>query len=52
MLMYKLSSPYTVSLQPPTVDISFGTQEGVGAYEVNSLCQMWPEEPVVTITIK
>jgi hypothetical protein len=52
MLVYKLTTPYTVSLIPPTLDIAFGTQEGVGAYEVNSLCQMWAEEPVVTITLK
>ena len=52
MLTYKLSTPYTVSLIPPTLDIAFGTQEGVGAYEVNSLCQLWAEEPVVTITLK
>ena len=52
MLVYKLSTPYTVALIPPIMDISFGTQEGVGAYEVNSLCQMWAEEPVVTITLK
>ena len=52
MLTYKLTTPYTVSLVPPIMDISFGTQEGVGAYEVNSLCQLWAEEPVVTITMK
>ena len=52
MLTYKLTNPYTVSLVPPTMDISFGTQEGVGVYEVNSLCQIWAEEPVVTITMK
>ena len=52
MLTYKLTTPYTVSLIPPTMDISFGTQEAAGAYEVNSLCQMWAEEPVVTITLK
>ena len=52
MLVYQLTSPYTVSLMSPTLDISFGTQEAAGAYEVNSLCQMWAEEPVVTITLK
>ncbi len=52
MLVYALTSPYTVSMQPPTIDIKFGTQEAAGAYEVNSLCQMWAEEPVVSITIK
>ena len=52
MLVYKLTTPYTVTLMPPVMDISFGTQEAAGAYEVNSLCQMWAEEPVVTITMK
>ena len=52
MLTYLLSTPYTVTLIPPTVDISFGTQEAISANEVNSLCQMWAEEPVVTITMK
>ena len=52
MLTYKLTTPYTVSLIPPTMDISFGTQEAAGAYEVNSLCQLWAEEPVVTITLR
>ena len=52
MLVYKLTSPYTVSMQPPTIDIKFGTQEALGVYEVNNLCQMWAEEPVVSITIK
>ena len=52
VLVYKLTSPYTVALISPTIDISFGTSAAVGAQEVNSLCQMWAEEPVVTITIK
>ena len=55
-LTYKLSTPYTVAMQPPTIDIGFGTQEGLGAYHVNDgsnnmFCNMWAEEPVVTITI-
>ena len=52
MLTYLLSTPYTVTLIPPTLDISFGTQEALSANEVNSLCQMWAEEPIVTITLK
>ncbi len=52
VLVYKLTTPYTVALIAPTIDISFGTSAAVGAQEVNSLCQMWAEEPVVTITIK
>ena len=52
VLVYELTSPYTVALISPTIDISFGTSAAVGAQEVNSLCQIWAEEPVVTITIK
>ena len=52
MLVYKLTTPYTVSLIPPILDISFGTQEAVGAYNVGNLCQMWAQEPVVTISLK
>jgi len=52
MLTYLLTTPYTVTLIPPTLDISFGTQKALSANEVNSLCQMWAEEPIVTITLK
>tara|TARA_Y100000590_G_C15574866_1_gene960038 strand:- start:32 stop:811 length:780 start_codon:yes stop_codon:yes gene_type:complete len=52
VLVYKLTTPYVVSLIPPVIDISFGTSASVSANEVNSLCQIWAEEPVVTITIK
>ena len=55
-LTYKLTNPFTVAMQPPTIDIGFGTQEGLGAYHVNDgsdnmFCNMWAEEPVVTIKI-
>jgi len=52
VMIYELSTPYTVTLIAPTIDISFGTTGAVGAYEVNNLCQMTAEEPLVTITIK
>tara|TARA_B100001996_G_scaffold67455_1_gene49107 strand:- start:617 stop:1399 length:783 start_codon:yes stop_codon:yes gene_type:complete len=57
MLVYELAAPYTVAMQPPTIDIGFGTQTALGAYQVddgggNNFCSMWAEEPVVTITIK
>ena len=52
VMIYELTTPYTVSLIPPVIDISFGTDNAVGAAEVNELCQMWAEEPLVTITIK
>ena len=52
VMIYELTSPYTVSLQPPTIDISFGTQEAIGASDVSSRCLMLAFEPVCTITIK
>ena len=51
-MIYALSTPYTVSLIPPTIDISFGTQEAIGASNVGSRCLMLAFEPVCTITIK
>ena len=52
IMIYKLTTPYTVSMQPPTVDISFGTQEAIRASDVSSRCLMLAFEPVCTITIK
>ena len=52
VMIYELTSPYTVSLQPPTIDISFGTQEAIGASNVGSRCLMLAFEPVCTVTIK
>ena len=52
VMIYALTSPYTVSLIPPTIDISFGTQEAIGASNVGSRCLMLAFEPVCTITIK
>ena len=62
-LVYELSSPYTVALIPPTIDISFGTRSALGVQEVcdagsnctgetDGMCSFYPEEPIVTITIK
>ena len=53
VMIYALSSSYTVSLIPPTIDISFGTSEAIKATEVGTdLCMFDPQEPVVTITMK
>tara|TARA_B100001741_G_scaffold145497_1_gene119958 strand:- start:309 stop:1073 length:765 start_codon:yes stop_codon:yes gene_type:complete len=52
VMIYELTSPYTVALIAPKIDISFGTSAAVSAQEVNELCQIWAEEPVVTITIE
>jgi len=54
VMIYELTAPYTVSLIPPTIDISFGTQEAIGATDPNSgsRCMIIAFEPVCTITIK
>lgn len=36
VLVYKLTSPYTVSLIPPTIDIAFGTKNSIGVQEVST----------------
>ena len=53
VMVYALTSPYTVTLIPPVIDISFGTQDAVGAFTVSaSRCAIYGVEPVVTITVK
>ena len=51
-MIFTLTNPYTVSMQPPTVDISFGTQEAIGASDVGARCLMIAFEPVCTVSIK
>ena len=52
VMIYKLTTPYTVALIPPIIDISFGTAEAIGAINIGSRCLMVAFEPVCTITIK
>ena len=54
VMIFALTAPYTVALIPPTIDISFGTQEAIGATDPASgaACLMIAFEPVCTITIK
>ena len=52
VMIYALTTPYTVSMQPPTIDISFGTQEAIGASDVSTRCLMLAFEPVCRITMK
>mgnify|MGYP001219450883 CR=1 FL=1 len=52
IMVYQLTSPYTVGLVSPTMDIAFGTQNAIGAHDVGSLCKITNEEPIVTITLK
>ena len=52
-MVYELSTPYTVALIGPTIDISFGTSAAIKATEIGTdFCMFDPQEPVVTITIK
>ena len=55
VLVYELTTPYTVALISPIIDISFGTQKAVKATEVADgaeACYFEPMEPIVTVTIK
>ncbi len=52
VMIYELTTPYTISLVAPQVDISFGTQNAIGAYNVGGRCMITPQEPSVTITIE
>lgn len=53
VMVYELSTPYTVALIAPTIDISFGTSAAIKATEVGTdFCMFDPQEPVVTITIR
>ena len=52
-LIYALSTPYTVTMIPPEITMSFGTAEALSANDVTgSICNITAEEPVFTVTIK
>lgn len=47
-----LTSPVTVGDTPPNIDIAFQTQNAVGAVNNGAnICEMFPQPPVVTITV-
>lgn len=47
-----LTSPITVGTTPPNIDIAFQTQNAVGAVnDGGGDCEMFPQPPVVTISI-
>ena len=64
ILVYKLTSPYTVTTSPPTIDIAFGTKGSIGAQEVSTsagsgtpsssdgMCSFYIANVKVEITIK
>jgi len=52
-LIYELSTPYTVTLIPPTITMSFGTAEALSANDVTgTVCNITAEEPVFTVTVQ
>ena len=64
VLVYKLTSPYTVTTSPPTIDVAFGTKGSIGAQEVSTsqgsgtpssndgMCSFYIASVKVEITIK
>ena len=52
VLVYALTTPYTVALIPPVITMSFGTQNALQARKTgNNLCSIDAMEPIFTITI-
>ena len=51
-LIYALSTPYTVTMIPPEITMSFGTAEALSANDVGGICNITAEEPVFTVTIE
>ena len=51
-LIYALSTPYTVTMIPPEITMSFGTAEALSANDVGGICNITAEEPVFTVTVK
>lgn len=64
VLVYKLTSPYTVTTSPPTIDVAFGTKGSIGVQEVSTsqgsgtpssndgMCSFYIASVKVEITIK
>ena len=49
VMIYKLTSPYTVGLRAPTIKVIFNTNTALGA--TDDACVMWLQEPYCQITI-
>ncbi len=50
LMIYQLTSPYTVGLKSPTIKVSFNTSKALGADD--TACVMWLNEPMVEISIQ
>ena len=53
-MIYALETPYTVSLIPPKIDMSFSTSQAIMVENVvsDTLCAFAISEPTVTITME
>ncbi len=51
-ITYELTSPHTVTDQPPLISVKFGTQTALGAFNDSNACKMVPQPPSVTITVQ
>ena len=49
VMIYKLTSPYTVGFRAPTIKVIFNTDTALGA--TDDACVMWLQEPYCQITI-
>ena len=49
VMIYKLTSPFTVGLKAPTIKVIFNTNTAIGADD--NACVMWLQEPYCQITI-
>ncbi|PPR47670.1 MAG: hypothetical protein CFH19_00280 [Alphaproteobacteria bacterium MarineAlpha5_Bin9] len=50
-LIYKLTSTYIAGPIAPKIKVSFDTSTALGAGISDSKCEMWPQEPIVTISL-
>ena len=50
IMIYKLTSPYTVGIKSPVIRVVFNTDTAIGA--TDDACVMWLQEPFCQITIQ
>ncbi len=52
LMIYELAAPYTVGFKTPVIKVTFNVSEALGAFRTGGgVCTLWPEEPMVTISI-
>ena len=50
VMIYELTSPYTVGMKSPIIKVIFNTDSALGADD--NACVMWLQEPYCEITIE